>query len=227
MIPKHNRILQEVKWTLVGKVGKSFIDGLCLSTSIDTVGAKKAQPILRTKRFILAFWHSRIILVSYLFQGWDGVVLVSRSEDGEIIARILHEQGQDTVRGSTNKGGLRALAKQIKWLKKTTRRPAAIIPDGPQGPRFKVQPGVVILAQKTGYPIIPITYSAQNATIFNSWDRFIFPHPFTKCRVVYGNPITVPPLLDQSSFEHYRLRLEQELCRITTDADHHFGHAIK
>jgi lysophospholipid acyltransferase (LPLAT)-like uncharacterized protein len=220
-----NSCFQEVKWNLMGLLGASIIDGLFCGTPIETVGIEKVRPILESKRFILAFWHSRLLLVNYLFKGWKGVALVSRSEDGEIIARIVHQQGHDTVRGSTKKGGLRALAQQIKLLNETDR-PAVVIPDGPQGPRFKVQPGVVILAQKTGCPILPITYSARKMKVFNSWDRFILPRPFTKCRAIYGNPVHVPATLDRQAFENYRYALEEELCRITTDADRHFGHQI-
>jgi lysophospholipid acyltransferase (LPLAT)-like uncharacterized protein len=216
---------QEAKWNLVGLLGKSIIDGLFFGTPIDKVGFEKVRSILDSKRFILAFWHSRLLLVNYLFRGWKGVALVSRSDDGEILARIVRQQGHDTVRGSTKKGGLRALAQQIKLLNEADR-PAAVIPDGPQGPRFKVQPGVVVLAQKTGCPILPITYSARKMKVFNSWDRFILPRPFTKCRVVYGNPVHVPTTLDQQTFENYRYALEEELCRITTDADQYFGHQI-
>lgn len=220
-----NGYWQGVKWNLVGLLGKSLIDGLFWGMPIDTIGIEKVQSIIDSKRFILAFWHSRILLVSYLFKGWNGVALVSRSEDGEIIARVLHRQGHETVRGSTKKGGMRALAQQIRLLNNSDR-PAAVIPDGPQGPRFKVQPGVVILAQKTGCPILPITYSARKMKIFASWDRFLLPRPLTKCRMVYGEPIHVPKTLDAETFEHYRLTLETELCRITDNADRSFGHRI-
>lgn len=209
----------------MGLLGKLIIDALFSTTPITTVGGEKVRQILDSKRFILAFWHSRILLVSYLFKGWNGVALVSRSKDGEIIDRVLHYQGQDTVRGSTKKGGLRALAQQIKYLNEAIR-PGAIIPDGPQGPRFKVQPGAVILAQKTGCPIIPVTYSARAIKVFDSWDRFILPFPMTPCRVVYGTPVHVPRVLDRQGFEHYRMVLEKELCRITTAADRHFGHHL-
>ena len=137
-------------------------------------------------------------MISYIFSGWDGAILVSRSNDGEIIARILQRQGHETIRGSTAKGGLRALATLIKRLK-ARPRPGVIIPDGPQGPRFKVQPGVIILAKKTGYPIIPVTYSARWMKVFKSWDRFILPCPVyalspgvRRTRVWYRRTRTIP-----------------------------------
>jgi len=151
--------------------------------------------------------------------------MVSRSDDGEIIARIIEKQGHEAVRGSTGKGGMRALNQIIRKLRERTR-PGVIIPDGPQGPRYRVQPGVVLLAKKTGYPIIPVSYSAKKIKVFASWDRFILPYPFTACRMIYGEPLTVPENSDTEKEEAYRLRLENELRRITLKADQYYGHDI-
>lgn len=226
MFEKNRSKLQEIKWQLVGILGKMLIDCLFLGARIEFVGLEKVRDIVDSRRFILAFWHSRILLVSYVFKDWHGVALVSRSDDGEIIARILQRLGNDTIRGSTKKGGLRALARLIKCLKEADRV-GAVIPDGPQGPRYIVQPGVITLAQKTGYPILPVTYSARKIKVFDSWDRFVLPWPFTRCRLAYGEPIYVPADVDKDAYEDCRLRLETELMRITTASDRFFGHDIR
>jgi lysophospholipid acyltransferase (LPLAT)-like uncharacterized protein len=83
---------------------------------------------------------------------------------------------------------------------------------------------VIALAQKTGFPILPVTYSAKHVKIFNSWDRFMLPRPFTPCRVIFGNPIHVAADLDKPGLEDCRQQLEAELCRITAKADDFFGH---
>lgn len=101
-----------------------------------------------------------------------------------------------------------------------------VVPDGPRGPRFRVQPGVVILAKKTGYPILPVTYSARRMKVFSSWDRFILPLPFTACRLVYGDPLRVPADADGDVLQERLMRLEQELRRITVTADRRYGHVI-
>ncbi len=217
--------ISEIKWRLTGILGRLIIDLLCATTTIESDGFKKVAPILGSGKFICAFWHSRILLISYLFKGWNGAILVSRSKDGEIIARILQSQGHETIRGSSSRGGLRALAKQIKILKKH-QRPGVVIPDGPRGPRHKVQPGIITLAKKTGCPIIPLTYSAKKIKIFSSWDRFIVPYPFTRCRIAHGDPLYVPEDLDKSSYKLFENKLEKELCRITDDADRSFNHVI-
>ncbi len=225
LTPDQNRRFKEIKWKLVGILGKLLVDFIFSTSIIEIKGQKPLESLLKSRKYIMAIWHSRILLVSYLFKGTNASILVSRSDDGEIIARILQAQGHETVRGSTSKGGLRAMSKLIKDLK-NNRQPGAIIPDGPRGPRFQVQPGVIMLAKKTGYPIIPATYSAKKIKVFSSWDRFVLPYPFTRCRMVFGKPIPVSPDADPVGLENCRKALENELNRITKSADRHFGHQI-
>jgi lysophospholipid acyltransferase (LPLAT)-like uncharacterized protein len=225
LTPNQKRQFTELKWKLVGTFGKLLVDFIFSTGVIEIKGDNPLKNLIKSRKYILAIWHSRILLVSYLFKGTNASILVSRSDDGEIIARILQAQGQKTVRGSTRKGGLRAMSRLIKDLK-TKRCPGSVIPDGPQGPRFQVQPGVIMLAKKTGYPIIPVSYSAKKIKVFSSWDRFILPYPFTRCRLVYGKLISVPANADPIGLENCRIALESELNRITKSADRHFGHQI-
>ncbi len=217
---------EERKWELIGILGKALVNALFATIRVESQGQEKVRAILESRRFIFAFWHSRILLISYLYQGWGGVILVSASKDGEYMARVLKRQGHYPVRGSTSKGGLRALAQQIRHLRMSPPRPAVVVPDGPQGPRFRAQPGVVLLAQKTGYPIVPVTYSARRMKVFSSWDRFILPFPFTVCKVVYGNPVSVPADADAAILGARLGLLERELRRVTFEADRAFGHCI-
>jgi hypothetical protein len=212
-------------WRLLGFLGKAFVDLLFATTPIDGEQTEAVRSILESRRYILSFWHSRLLLFSYLGQGIGGAAMVSRSDDGEIIARILEAQGQITVRGSTSRGGARALARMIRVMKEE-HKPGVVIPDGPRGPRFQVQPGVVALARKTGYPILPATYSARHIRVFSSWDRFILPVPFTRCRVVFGEPVRVCPEAGREEEERCRQLLESILRRITLEADRGFGHHI-
>jgi len=113
----------------------------------------------------------------------------------------------------------------IKKLKEK-QRPGTIIPDGPQGPRFKVKLGIIILARETGYPILPFSYSAKKIKVFASWDRFILPYPFTKCLGIYGKPFYVPKDADKDDLMRYRNLLEKELNCLTIEADSCFSHKI-
>jgi lysophospholipid acyltransferase (LPLAT)-like uncharacterized protein len=226
MKTKFREALNNLKWILVGIIGKLIIDILFFSTKIETVEFDKVSTHFSSKKFILACWHSRILFVGYFFKGWRGAALVSSSKDGEFIARVLQKQGYETIRGSSSRGGLRALANMIKYLKEK-KRPGAIIPDGPRGPRFKVQPGIITLAKKTGYPVVPVSYSAKKIKIFKSWDRFILPFPFTTCRLIYGDPVYVASDADKEEENRCKNRLEKELNRITRDVDSYFGHIIR
>ena len=220
-----DHIWARLKWWLVGLLGKGLVNLICSTMRIRIVDFEKARSEIESRRFILAFWHSRILMISYLYKGWGGATLVSGSNDGEIIAQILKRQGHETIRGSTSRQGVRALAKLIRALKEEIR-PGAVVPDGPRGPRFTVQPGVITLAKKTGYPVVPVSYSAKRIKIFRSWDRFILPCPFTEGRVIYGAPISVPDKLDANEQEIYRAKLEEELNRITKTVDHYYGHRV-
>jgi lysophospholipid acyltransferase (LPLAT)-like uncharacterized protein len=214
---------QSMKWRLIGRSAKLFIDLLFAGSRIEIQGHAPIAPLMASRKFIMAFWHARILLVSYALKGWQAAILVSDSADGEIIAQVLQRQGQTTVRGSTRKGGLRALSRIIKEMR-THDRPGGVVPDGPQGPRHKVQPGVILMAQKSGFPIIPVTYSAKHRIQINSWDRFIIPYPASPCLLLYGRPVYVPPEGGVEQFARSTLELEQELMRITIAADRHFGH---
>lgn len=206
-------------------LGKGIVDVIFASSRIETKGEAPVQSILSSRRFIAAVWHSRILGISYHFKGWRGLALVSPSRDGEIIAQILQRQGHQAVRGSSSKGGLRALSRLIKLLKQSPH-PTLIVPDGPQGPRFKVQQGIVLLAAKTGYPILPMTYCARRIKVFSSWDRFILPAPFNISRITFGTPIHVPFGASPDTLDIFRICLETELNRITRQTDGHFGHDI-
>jgi len=217
--------LRELRWWLIGWLGRFLIHGICSTMRIHMVDFQPVRQIIETGKYIFAFWHSRIVVVSYLYRGCKTAILVSSSDDGEIIARILQRQGHTTIRGSTSRHGVRALARMVKVIK-VENCPGAVVPDGPRGPRFKVQPGIITLAKKTARPIIPITYSCQRMKVFSSWDRFVLPCPFSDCSFLYGTPIVVPVDANRETEGACRRRLEKELNRITEAADRRYGHHI-
>ncbi len=225
MFEKNKKNIIELKGSLTGFLGNLFINSLFFTTKIETVGYSSVSSVLSSKKFIFALWHSRILFMCYIHKKSECAIIVSSSKDGEIISRILQRQGNQTVRGSTSRGGVRALAGLIRVLKQKTR-PGAITPDGPRGPRFQCKGGIITLAKKMGYPIVPLTYSARKIKIFNSWDKFILPYPFTRCRIVYGKPLYVEPKADKKQENICRKALEDELNRITKEADLHFNHKI-
>ncbi len=166
---------------------------------------------------IIAFWHQRLLMMPFLpHQGKVGM-MISQHRDGEFIARAIKLFGIDSIRGSTTRGGLAALRGMVRFFE--TGANLAITPDGPQGPKEVVQMGVLELARLTSAPIVPVTYSVSRKKIFNSWDRFILPLPFCRLAYVWGKPIFVPRELSQEELEGKRVRLQERLRQVTSEAD--------
>jgi len=220
-----NNLRPDLKWRIVGITGKWFVDALFSTIRMNVIGWDEVAPLMNSKRFLFAFWHSRILPVCYTHKGYNAAIMVSRSKDGEIIAQVIYRQGHEPVRGSSTRGGREALHQIVESLK-TGARPGVMIPDGPQGPRRKVQHGIIRLAQITGYPIISITGSFSHMAVLNSWDRFIIPRPFSRCLLMYGKPIYVPSDADEVLQESLRCQLECEMNRITQRVDNYFGHYL-
>ncbi len=178
----------------------------------------------RGKNIILAFWHSRLLLMPYYYRrflGGPGIfAMVSRSRDGEYISRLLRRLGHQVVRGSTASGGGKAFLELSQ--KVDSGYDVAIIPDGPQGPRNKAKIGAIHLAQRTNSPIIPITYSASRRKVLKSWDGFILPLPFSRGVVIIGKPLEVGKESDKRIREEKRAELEGVLNSITHEADMYF-----
>ncbi|HAF96214.1 MAG: hypothetical protein A2X34_10165 [Elusimicrobia bacterium GWC2_51_8] len=163
---------------------------------------------------IYAIWHRQEVLTIYLHRNRAICGLVSKSRDGEYMARILKRFGYTFVRGSTTSGSVMSLRGLIKAVRDGYS--AAITPDGPRGPVFKVQPGVVYLAQKAGVPVIPAACALSKKKILRSWDKYQFPLPFGRIQVVYGAPFTV---LETDNVPAKALELENILNALTTEAE--------
>jgi len=141
--------------------------------------------------------------------------LVSASKDGALLAAILKTFGVQPVRGSSSRRGAQALVELTSWAERGYD--LAITPDGPRGPCYVVQEGAIALAQVTGLPLIPASYSVSWKLRAKSWDRFIVPLPFARCEVVIGKPLYVPREVNDAERQELRKQLEQELCSISRD----------
>ena len=166
---------------------------------------------------ILALWHSQQLMVPFGYRGAGGHVLISQHGDGEIIASIIARFGHSSVRGSSTRGGARALRELIALGR--SGRDLVVTPDGPQGPRQVAKLGVVQLAKTTGLPIFPIVFACSRKKVFQSWDRFVLPKPFARGLFLYGEPITVPRHADDAALEAARLAVEAALNRLTDEAE--------
>lgn len=147
--------------------------------------------------YIHAHWHAHLLPLAYAYRGRGIAVLVSRHGDGEYITQIIHRMGYGTIRGSSSRGGLRALLEMGRFGRAGV--PLGVTPDGPRGPRHRLQPGILLIAQKSGQVIVPMATGARPCRYLKSWDRFEIPHPFARLLVICGEPIVIPPDASQET----------------------------
>lgn len=207
------RLIPFLGWLSIYLIGKTV--------RLQVVGEKNLRALREDGGHVIyAFWHNRLLLATYALRHQGVIALVSSSRDGEYISRTAHKLGILTVRGSTTRGGAQALLRMMKKLK--LGADGVVTPDGPQGPKYKVQPGVVYLAKKTGLPIIPLAYGIKRKIALKSWDGFIVPHLFSRAILVYGSALEVPRDSSEEVIEVKRQELEESLKGITQQADEYF-----
>jgi len=141
------------------------------------------------KPFVFVLWHGGLLPLTYWHRGRDIAVLISQHRDGEIIARVVRAWGYRTIRGSTTRGGGRALLEMIRELE--AGAVVAVTPDGPRGPARQFQPGALVAAQRARVPVVPIAVRVDRAWRFTSWDVFLVPKPFARVTIAWGDPTSV------------------------------------
>jgi lysophospholipid acyltransferase (LPLAT)-like uncharacterized protein len=172
---------------------------------------------------IYCLWHNRLALCMEAYHrqtrqrslGKGLAALISASKDGAFLAAILERFGVHSARGSSSRRGSQALLELKTWAEQGYD--LAITPDGPRGPRYVVQEGVMSLAQLTGFPIVPVSFYAHNKITLKSWDRFQIPLPFTRCDMILGKPIYVPRDATNAQREEIRKQVEATLKLVSRD----------
>ena len=195
-------IIAGVGYQLINALGHTLrwrVEGL---PHLDAVRASGRQPVM-------AFWHGRILPATFYFRRRGIVVITSENFDGEWIARIIERFGYGTARGSTSRGGLRAMLQLVRDMEQG--RPAGFTLDGPRGPALVAQPGAIWLARTTGNPVLPFHLEASRAWVLRSWDRTQIPKPFSDVALVVGEPMEVAGDATDEQVEQARLDLEARL----------------
>lgn len=209
--------LKKIKFAILGIIGSLVIRVLVRTLRVEEKPRDLRQRFEgRGEGLIYAFWHCMMLVLASVGKNSNIHVLISQHTDGEYIAQIIKRLGYGVIRGSTTRGGARAMISLVK--KARSGFPIAITPDGPRGPRHVVQMGVIYLGQKAGVPILPAALGLSSYWELPSWDRFIIPKPFSKALLLYGQPIHIPPKLNEEQLEEYRLRLQKALEEITETA---------
>jgi lysophospholipid acyltransferase (LPLAT)-like uncharacterized protein len=210
------------RYEIGGLAGRALATGLLYTVRFETRHrerfdhfADRAQPVL------YAVWHGRLLPLGYYHRHQGVAAVISRSADGEYIARLAEGWGFTTIRGSSSRGGSRALRDMVRQAR--DGRSIAITPDGPRGPRQKIQPGVILAAQRTGLPILPVAAGCNRAWWPGSWDRFCVPKPFSRVLIIYGEPRYVPAASDDEDLRRLGAELERDMNALIDQVDRDGG----
>lgn len=177
---------EKIRWTV--RAGTALIRLLALTWRVRVENdAELNAARAANRKVIYTLWHGELLPLLWHHRGRRIAVVISEHRDGEIIAQIAERLGYTTVRGSSSRGGGRALIGLMRAIE--SGRDGAVTPDGPRGPAHVFAPGAAIASQRTGAPLLPVRASASRAWRLKSWDRFLVPKPFARIRVVYG-PLT-------------------------------------
>jgi lysophospholipid acyltransferase (LPLAT)-like uncharacterized protein len=205
------KIITSIVYLLLIFIGKTSSVKL-LNYDIVLKFKKKKQPV------IYSFWHNRLLYLAYLYRKKRVGVMVSLHRDGEYISEIMRKLKLVPIRGSTTRGGIKALIEIIKYTK-NSGYDSAFTPDGPRGPKYEIQDGILLASKKSKAPILPITWNAKYKIVLNTWDNFIIPLPFNKFIVLYGNPIWVN---ENDDLNIKKIELKSEMMRILKIVENYF-----
>jgi len=202
-------VIAAVGYPLINALGHTLrwrVEGM---EHFDAIRASGRQPIM-------GFWHGRILPAAFYFRRRGIVVITSENFDGEWIARIIERFGFGTARGSTSRGGLKAMLQLVRDMEQG--KPAGFTLDGPRGPARVAQPGAIWLASRTGNPVLPFHLEASSHWTTRSWDRTQIPKPFSTVALVIGEPIEVPRDATEAQLETARQQLEGRLAQLEARA---------
>jgi lysophospholipid acyltransferase (LPLAT)-like uncharacterized protein len=165
---------------------------------------------------IYVFWHENILIPLHLRGHCHLAMLLSQHDDAEILARVAHHMGFDCVRGSTRRGGAKAI---WELANRSRHQHLTITPDGPRGPRRQLAQGPIYLASRLEMSLVPMGFGSDRPWRANSWDRFAVPRPFSRARVIIGPPINFPVDLNRDALEGCRVRVERLVSDLTNEAE--------
>jgi lysophospholipid acyltransferase (LPLAT)-like uncharacterized protein len=207
---------QRAKAAAIAAVGAPLIGALGRTLRWRVEGAGHYDDLMRARQApIFALWHGRILPSTLYWRDRDIVVITSENFDGEWIARVIARFGYGTARGSTSRGGARALVQLRRELR--AGRPVGFTVDGPRGPARVAQLGAIWLSAATQHPILPFHIEADRCWTARSWDRSLVPKPYSAVAVAIGAPIEVPST-DDPVLAAKRVELEERLQALESRA---------
>ncbi len=194
--------------------------------------ADVAAPVIDSGKGVIALtWHSRFLMLNSAWKkSWQTPhVLISLSRDGALVSHTTRYLGLETIRGSARKVGsdkAKGGSAALRAMKAALDRNACVVitPDGPRGPRQRLNDGALKLSRMTGAPILPCTFAVKNRIQFKSWDRFVLPLPFGRGAIIWGTPLTVPADATERDIRKFKDQIENEMNIFLADGDRKMGH---
>ncbi|MDJ0721401.1 MAG: lysophospholipid acyltransferase family protein [Desulfobacterales bacterium] len=196
------------------------------SCRITVIGREIEQRFARQEaKAVVGTWHRGALFLVWYYRRLRPMVMFSRSRDGDLIAGYAENLGVRAARGSTSRGGTTALREMLRHLQAPGPRRAATVLDGPRGPRFTVQAGMLQLARSAGVPFVPVVMSAAPAiTLTRTWDRTLIPLPFSRVVVSYGDPLTIGAEIRGSRLDAKCQEVQSMMNRLRREADQMVGY---
>jgi lysophospholipid acyltransferase (LPLAT)-like uncharacterized protein len=200
----------------------SVIRALGPTLRFEVLGWQRVESVQATgKRCIWAFWHRVILPAAWWWRKRGIVVLNTTAFDGQWTRKVIEWLGFGTAQGSSSRGGLRGLAEMARRLEEG--KDCAFTIDGPRGPRYVAKPGPVMLARKTGCPIVIFHIGVDRGkTLEKTWDHFLLPKPFAKAVILIGRPIWVPSKASAEEMAARQTEMQRELERVKDVAENWF-----
>lgn len=210
---KGKRLWFRVVLFLVPRIVTAYFRLVALTSKVIILNKEYEEEVCKKRPFTCACFHGTMLFPVYYCRRFPGVVMVSRSWDGELIDRSLRRWGYDTTRGSSSRHGREALDELIEMVKEKNYCSGLAV-DAPRGPSRVVKIGTVMIAKRTGKPVVPYLSWATRKIQFGSWDRMILPLPFGTIVMGWGKPTFVPDGLEPDEYERIRQELEDEMNRV-------------
>ena len=216
---------QRIALALLPRLTALLIALIGITLRFEVIAEEGATPPTPPVHGIYCFWHQCTFLSAWYFRKYHTTILISRSFDGELIARTLERLGYRSVRGSSSRGGATGLLQLASALKRDEG--VIFTADGPRGPIYQTKLGPIKLAERTGAPIGSFYLLAERAWTMRSWDRFLVPKPFSRVVVSWSRSMTVPTIAASESsdaaFEARRGELNDALERARLRAEAHLN----
>ena len=219
MISYKKILRSKLIYSLACWIGAKYIKFVSFTTKWSFINKKYVENLWKkNEAFILCFWHGRLLMMPLSWNKEKKInVLISAHSDGQLLSKTVKHFNIETITGSSSQGGSEAIRNIIKSLKSGIS--IGMTPDGPRGPRMKVNSAIIKIASLTGHKIVPLSYSVKKKFFLNSWDKFLVALPFGKGCFIWGKPIKIKKNISTNEDLKLSKRLENNLLKLTKKAD--------